>query len=69
LKNDKMVAWLIEAALRYQGKAISLATLQSLAVIYPFRLDQPLGYLMSNSPMLEVRLEGPSSQFVRLRSV
>ena len=69
LKNDKMVAWLIEAALRYQGKAISLATLQSLAVIYPFRLDQPLGYLMSNSPMLEVRLEGPSSQFVGLRSV
>ncbi|MDZ7655103.1 MAG: hypothetical protein U0997_04080 [Sulfurimicrobium sp.] len=69
LTNDKMVAWLVEAALRYQRKAISLATLQSLAVIYPFVLDQPLGYLLANSPMLEVRSEGPSNQFVALRSV
>ncbi len=43
LKNDKMVAWLVESALRYQQKAIALATVQSLAVIYPFVLDQPLG--------------------------
>jgi hypothetical protein len=68
LKNDKMVVWLVEAALRYQMKAISLATLQSLAVIYPFVLDQPLGYVLSNSPMLEVRAEGPSNQFVALRA-
>ena len=68
LKNEKMVVWLVEAALRYQMKAISLATLQSLAVIYPFVLDQPLGYVMSNSPMLEVRAEGLSNQFVALRA-
>lgn len=68
LKNDKMVAWLVEAALRYQQKDISLATLQSLAVIYPFVLDQSLGYVVSNSPMLELRSEGPSNQFVALRS-
>lgn len=67
LKNDKMVSWLVEAALRYQQKAIALATLQSLAVIYPFALDQPLGYVMSNSPTLEVKSEGPSNQFVALR--
>jgi len=68
LKDDKMVMWVVEAALRYQGKAISLATLQSLAVLYPFPFDQPLGYVMSNSPMLEVRSEGPNHQFVALRS-
>lgn len=67
LKNDSMVAWLVEAALRYQQKAISLATLQSLAVLYPFVLDQSLGYVMSNSRTLEVRSEGPGSQFVALR--
>lgn len=67
LKNDKMVAWLVECALRYQQKAISLATLQSLAVIYPFVLDQPLGHVMSNSPTLEVRSEGPGHPFVALR--
>ena len=66
--NDLAVAWLIEAALRYTGKAISVATLQSTAVIYPFVLDQPIGYLASNSPILEVRSEGPSNQFVALRS-
>jgi hypothetical protein len=65
--NDRAVAWLIEAALRYTGKAIPVATLQSMAVIYPFLLDQPLGYLASNSPMLEVRSEGPSNQLVALR--
>lgn len=68
LANDKMVAWLVESALHYQQKAISLATLQSLAVIYPFLLDQPLGYVMSNSLTMELRSEGPSNQFVSLRS-
>ena len=67
LTKDKAIAWLVEAALRYQGKAVSLAALQSLPVIYPFAMKQPLGYLMSNSPMLEVRAEGPSNQLVALR--
>lgn len=66
--NDRAVAWLIEAALRYTGKAMPVATLQSAAVIYPFLLDQPLGYVASNSPILEVRSVGPSNQFVALRS-
>lgn len=66
--NDRAVAWLIEAALRYTGKAIPVATLQSTAVIYPFVLEQPLGYVSSNSPALEVRSEGPGNQFVALRS-
>ena len=67
LKNDMLIAWLVEAVLRYHRKAISLGSLQSMAVMYPFVLDQPLGYLISNSPMLEVRSEGPSNQFVALR--
>jgi hypothetical protein len=69
LKNKDMAVWLVEAALRYQGKPILLATLQSLAVLYPFVFDQPLGYVMSNSRMLEVRSEGPSSQYVALRNL
>ena len=68
ITTDKAIAWLVEAALRYQGKAVSLAALQSLPVIYPFALKQPLGYLISNSLMLEVRSEGPSNQLVALRS-
>lgn len=66
--NDRAVAWLMEATLRYTGKAIPVATLQSMAVIFPLLLDQPLGYVASSSPMLEVRSEGPGNQFVALRS-
>lgn len=69
LTNDGMVAWLVEAALHYQQKPMPLATLQSLAVIYPFIFDQPLAYLVSNSPTLEVRAEGSSDQFVALRTL
>ena len=69
LTNDGVVAWLVEAALHYQQKPMPLATLQSLAVIYPFIFDQPLAYLVSNSPTLEVRAEGSSDQFVALRTL
>ncbi len=66
--NDRAVAWLIEAALRYAGKPIPVATLQSATVIYPFMLEQPLGYVSSNSPALELRSEGSSNQLVALRA-
>jgi hypothetical protein len=64
--NDQAVAWLVEAALRNLGKAVSVPALSSLAVLYPFVLDQPLGYLVAKSPNLEVRSEGAWSQFVCL---
>jgi hypothetical protein len=61
LSNDQAVVWLVEAALRYTGKAVSVPTLQSMAVIYPFVLDQPLAYVVSNSSTLELRSEGSSN--------
>ena len=66
LSNDQTVAWLVEAVLRYTGKAVSVTTLQSMPVIYPFVLDQPLAYVVSISPHLELRSEGSSNQFVSL---
>lgn len=67
LSNDKTVAWLVEAALRYSGKAAQVTTLQSMAVIYPYLLDQSIPYVVSISPMLELHAEGSSNQFVTLR--
>jgi hypothetical protein len=67
LTDQRTVAWLIEAALRYQGKALALATLQSAAVLYPFVLDQPLAYVISSSEELELRSEGAAQQFVALQ--
>ncbi len=67
ITSEPLVLWLIEAAIRYTGKPVSVPTLQSLPVLYPFMLDQPLAYLISNSPSLELRSEGPSNQFVGLK--
>ncbi len=45
-----------------------MPTLQSMAVIYPFLLDQPLAYVVSKSSALEVLSEGSNNQFVALRA-
>ena len=69
VSDESTVLWLIEAALRFHGKTLPLATLQSLAVMYPFSLDQSLAYIVSKSTMLEFRSEGPSHQVVALRQI
>ena len=67
IDNDELTAWMIEAAVRYAGKPISVPSLQSLPVLFPFNLTRPLAYVVSNSPSLDLRSEGPSNQFVALR--
>ncbi len=67
IQDEELTAWLIEAAVRYAGKSISVPSLQSLPVLFPFTLTRPLAYLASNSPDLVLRSEGPSSQFVELK--
>ena len=68
IDDDELTAWLIEAAVRYAGKPVSVPSLQSLPVLFPFNLTRPLAYVVSNSPSLELRSEGPSNQFVALRA-
>ena len=68
ITNDEAVAWLIEGAVRYLGKAVSVDALQSLPVLFPFELDRPIAYILSNTPTLEVRSEGGMNQVVRLLS-
>ena len=69
IDDDELTAWLIEAAVRHAGKPVSVPSLQSLPVLFPFTLTQPLGYVVSNSASLSLRAEGPSNQFVALRSM
>lgn len=65
--SDELTAWLIEAAVHYAAKPVSVPSLQSLPVLFPFNLTRPLAYVVSNSPNLDPRSEGPSNQFVALR--
>lgn len=68
IDNDELTAWLIEAAVRYAGKPVAVPSLQSLPVLFPFSLARPLAYVVSNTPNLDLRSEGPGNQFVALRS-
>lgn len=68
IDNDELTAWLIEAAVRYVGKPISIPGLQSLPVLFPFTLLRPLSYVISNCETLDLRSEGPTNQFVALRA-
>ena len=68
IDNDELTAWLIESAVRYAGKPLSVPSLQSLPVLFPFTLSRPLAYVVSNKPNLDLRSEGPSNQFVALRA-
>lgn len=67
--NDSAIEWLVEAALRYKGKPISVASLQTMPVIFPFCLEQSLAYIASKSSSLELRSEASSDGFVALRAV
>lgn len=68
ISDDELSAWLLEAALRYAGKPVSVLSLQSLPVLFPFNLAGALTYLVSNSPSLELRTQGMSERLVTLRS-
>lgn len=68
IDDDELTAWLIEAAVRYAGKPLPIPGLQSLPVLFPFMLTRPLAYVVSTCPNLGLRSEGPSNQFVALRS-
>ena len=67
IQNEEFTDWLIEAGVRYLGKPALVSSLQTLPVLFPFTLTQPLGYVVSNSVDLSLRSEGPSNQFVALR--
>lgn len=64
VSNEWAVAWLLEAALCYMGRPVSLASLSSLAALYPFALKQPVAYVASKSPRLELRSQGAGNQCV-----
>lgn len=67
LSDEQVVTWLVEAVIRFTGKAVAVPNLQSMAVLYPFVLDQSLAYAVSISKNLELRSEGSNAQFVALR--
>ena len=67
LESNEAVAWLVEAAVRYAGKALPVATLMSMPVLFPFVGPGQLAYLLSSIPTLDVHDQGSGQQFVSVR--
>lgn len=68
LKNDQVIAWLIEGALRYTGRPVPASSFGSMAVLYPFELEQPLAMVIGQADQLELRYHGPGEQVLGLRN-
>jgi hypothetical protein len=60
-------AWLVEACLRYAGRPISLAAIEFLPVIFPFRINERLPHALSTISTLEVRADGHNKQVVGMK--
>jgi hypothetical protein len=60
-------AWLVEACLRFSGRPISLATIEFLPVIFPFKINDLLPHVLSTTSTLEVRAEGHDKQIVCIK--
>lgn len=69
VSSEQLTEWLIEAVLRYHGKPLPVAALQSMPIIYPIHFEQSLAYLASKSTEIAVLTEGPNQQLIALRTL
>lgn len=58
--------WLAEACLRCAGRVLTVATLNLHPLTYPFQLENPLAYLLSGSPALDLYTDSSGNQVVSL---
>ena len=66
LKGSAVAAWLAESCIRYSGRAIPVASIESSLTIYPFILGGSTAYLLSKSKALEMRVDGAGNQIIGL---
>jgi hypothetical protein len=66
LKGSAVAAWLAEACLRYSGRALPVASIESNPTIYPFILGGSTAYLLSKSSALEMRVDSAGNQVIGL---
>ena len=68
LEPNDVAAWLVEAAVRYTGKAMPVASVPSMPVLFPFQAPDQLAYLLTSYPRLEVQDQGFGQQVVDVRT-
>ncbi|MBK7415583.1 MAG: hypothetical protein IPJ38_11190 [Dechloromonas sp.] len=68
VSDEKVITWLVGGRAALHRQSYACYELATMAVIYPFLIDQSLPYVLSKSDVIELRAEGPSNQFAALRS-
>jgi len=66
LESSAVIPWIVEACLRYAGRSLSIATLESNPLLYPYRLGGSLAYLLSGYEAIEMRVDSAGNQVVVL---
>jgi hypothetical protein len=66
LNGPALTAWLAEACLRYNGRALAVASIASSPVIYPFILADATAYAISKSGAVELRVDSSGNQMIAI---
>ena len=66
LHGSPAAAWLVEACLRYSGRALPVTSIESNPVIYPFFFEGSTAYLLSKERVFEIRVDGAGNQVISL---
>lgn len=68
LRGSPVTTWLVEACLRYAGRALPMASVESNPAIYPFIFGGSAAYLLSKSREIEIRVDSAGNQVINLAS-
>ena len=66
LSASPVAAWLAEACVRYAGRTLPVASIESSPIIFPFSLGGSASYLLSNCRFLEIQVDSTGNQVVGL---
>ena len=66
LSNSPILAWIIEACLRYHEKPLSISKIQFFPLIFPFAIGESLSYTLSGIDHLKVIAGSDGDQLVDL---
>jgi hypothetical protein len=68
LSGAPVATWLAEACLRYLGRQLPIANLESNPVMFPFSFGGSISYSLSTSKIIEVHTDGMGSQVASVRT-
>ena len=66
LQSPETVQWQVQALLMHIGRPISVDVISGHPTMYPFSFEENLGFVLSTSEILDIRVDGAGSRIVSL---